>query len=61
MALGCSLGVLCKCSTGAGNGVKRREMTPERKFICSKPDFHHMLGLKAINGEGKVLWRWGVA
>ena len=61
MTLGCCLGVLKKCSTGAGNCVKRLEMTPGMAFLKLKPDFHHMLGLKAIDNEGKVLGRWVVA
>ena len=55
MTLGCCLGVLKKCSTGAGNGVKRPEMMLEMEFSWLKADFHRMVGLKAINKEGKVL------
>ena len=39
MTLGCFPGVLEKCSTGAGNGVKRLEMMPEMEFSWLKSDF----------------------
>ena len=35
--------VLKKCLTGAGNGVKRREMAPKMVFLLLKSDFHHTL------------------
>ena len=37
--------------------VKRPEMTSEKEISRLKPEFHHMLGLKARNCVGTVTFR----